>query len=183
VAGKTGYAPSNYLQAQENQEELQAAKKARRDKMFGERNELRERVEQKRQRRKQLEEEVSSLEESNREKRVLLKKLANPTDNLDYVITNLITLTIELSMADKQQARYAELSSSLMMGLSSLKAQLNNDIKAGNPLEEEKRKFDDAVDVTIKAYTNSREKLAQLTRARKEFTPLLTQMRTTLSTE
>ena len=61
--GQTGYAPSNYLQAQENQADQSAAKRARREKMMAERKVLRERVEAKRAQRKQLEEEVRILEE------------------------------------------------------------------------------------------------------------------------
>ena len=64
--GQTGYAPSNYLQIQENKEEQAAAKKARREKMMAERKTLRENVEQKRKERKQLEEEVKVLEEVNK---------------------------------------------------------------------------------------------------------------------
>ena len=61
--GYTGYAPSNYLQAEENPEEIAAAKRARREKMIAERNELRANVKQKRDLRKQLEDEVNTLEE------------------------------------------------------------------------------------------------------------------------
>jgi len=179
--GQTGYAPSNYLQIQENKEEQAAAKKARREKMMAERKTLRENVEQKRKERKQLEEEVKVLEESNRERKALIKKLANPTDDPHYVLNDLITLFIELQMADQQQSRYAELSTSLMMGLSSLKSQLDAGVKAGNPLEESKNKFDEEIEHTIKTFSHAREKLVQVTRAQKEFTPLLCKMRAQLA--
>lgn len=84
-------------------------------------------------------------------------------------------------MADKQQSRYAELSSSLMMGLSSLKAQLDSDIKPGNPLEDSKTKFVEQIDLTVKTFTNAKEKLVQVIRAQKEFAPLLHEMSTKLS--
>merc|ERR1711943_37970 len=127
-------------------------------KMMAERKTLRENVEQKRKERKQLEEEVKVLEESNREREALIKKLANPTDDPHYVLNDLITLFIELQMADQQQSRYAELSTSLMMGLSSLKSQLDAGVKAGNPLEESKNKFDEEIEHTIKTFSHAREK-------------------------
>ena len=84
-------------------------------------------------------------------------------------------------MADQQQSRYAELSTSLMMGLSSLKSQLDAGVKAGNPLEESKNKFDEEIEHTIKTFSHAREKLVQVTRAQKEFTPLLCKMRAQLA--
>merc|ERR1711862_31919 len=181
--GQTGYAPSNYLQAQGGgqSEDQSAAKKARREKMMAERKDLRERVERKRTQRKQLEEEVKYLEESNRERKALIKKLANPTDNPEYVLNDLRALIMELQLADKQHSRYAELSTSLMMGLSSLQAQLNSDVKPGNPLEDSKTKFGEQADLTMKTFTTAREKSVKLIRARKEFMPLLLELQNSLA--
>merc|ERR1712137_398070 len=181
--GYTGYAPSNYLQAEENPEEIAAAKRARREKMIAERNELRANVKQKRDLRKQLEDEVNTLEESNRERKALLKKLANPTDNVDFVTNDLATLSMLLALADRDQAHFAELSTSLMMGLSSLTPQLDIFIQPGNPLEEPKKKLSEEISSTIKTYSLSGEKLADLIRARKEFSPLLEEIRSQLTQE
>ena len=92
-----------------------------------------------------------------------------------------MALLIELQKADKQHARYAELSTSLMMGLSSVQAQLNRDVKPDNPLNESKTKFVEQADLTVKTFTNAREKSVQLIRKRKEFMPLLQEMRESLS--
>lgn len=97
--------------------------------------------------------------------------MANPTDNPSYVLNDIITLIVELQLADKQQSRYAELSSSLVMGLKSLKEQLDRDVKQGNPLEESTFKFIEQLELTCKTFTNAKEKAVQLIRAQKEFQP------------
>lgn len=154
----------------EDESQQQAAKKARRDKVMAERNNLRQQVEEKRVTRKQLEEQVRLLEEGNRERKALIKKLANPTENVNFVLNDLITLTLQFQLVDKQQARYAELSTSLMLGLSSLQNQLASDAKAGN-LEDQLKKFNEQIDATKKTYLDAGDKLNKLIKARKELTP------------
>jgi hypothetical protein len=90
-------------------------------------------------------------------------------------------LAVQLFYVDKQQARYAELSTSLMLGLSSLQAQLNSDVKAGNPLEEQKHKFDEHCDATKQAFNNAGENLNHLIRSRKELMPAFNHLRTALA--
>merc|ERR1712137_1256690 len=179
--GQTGYVPSNYVQIKENTNDLAAAKKARRQKMMAERNDLRAIVEEKRAKRKQLEEEVKQMEDSLRERKALIKKLANPTENPEFVLNDLTTLALELYLEEKQQARYAELSTSLMLGLSSLQGQLNMEVKAGNALQEQKKIFDEQIAQTKQAYTQAGEALNQLIRARKDFTAYAQDLRKDLS--
>jgi len=179
--GRSGYVPSNYMQIKENEEEALAAKKARRQKMMMERNELRERVDEKRTRRKQLEEEVRALEKANRERKALLKKLANPADDPEFFVRDLNALAIQMFLVDRQQARYAELSTSLMLGLSSLQGQLNNEALKADSLKESKKQFDEQINLTKQAFTNAGENLNQLIRTRKEFVPVLETVRTKIA--
>ena|SRR3990167_1615706 len=108
-----------------------------------------------------------------------MKKLANPTENVNFVLNDLITLTLQFQLVDKQQARYAELSTSLMLGLSSLQNQLASDAKAGN-LEDQLKKFNEQIDATKKTYTDAGDKLNKLIKARKELTPILSAVRTSI---
>lgn len=192
IDGVTGYVPENYVGSPDSArggdddgdaEPGISDKKARRQKLFAERKAIKAEIDCKRATRMSLEEKVAYLEKSNLEKKALMKRVGKPCDSKNFVLYDLIALSIGLEALSKEQDVYQELSGGMMLGLASVQGQLAKDIKPPNPLCEVKANLDACIEDGKKVYTHSGELLSALIACRKEFQLLLEKQRVDVSKE
>jgi hypothetical protein len=173
--GTHGFVPSNYVQVKAGGEEddRSSQRKEKREKMMAERRELRAQLEAKTAHRKLIEEEVMELKRNNDTKRQILDKFEQLSWEDSFLSRDALSLWVQLRQLGKFQKEYQNVSSSMLLDLTSFQGNLNKDIKAGNPLEEPKVKIDEKIEEAKRVFQSNSEKLGSAIKSRDELIPLI----------